>query len=134
MKRCPLCGQLVPELLYDLHRSVDNMIVSRMERDFPNWSEQDGVCGPCLERYRRVSVTRMKRCPLCGQLVPELLYDLHLSVDDMVLARMRRDFPDWSEFDGVCGPCLSRYKGMKNVAITGVQFTEAAISSVWNPG
>ncbi len=133
MKRCPLCGQLVPELLYDLHRSVDSMIVARMKRDFPGWTEHDGVCGPCLERYKNVTITRMKRCPLCGQMVPELLYDLHRSVDDMIVGRMKRDFPGWSEDYGVCGPCLERYKVMLNPMAKGVQFSSRAISTVWIP-
>jgi hypothetical protein len=42
----------VPELLYDLHRSADNLAIERMKRDFPGWSEKDGVCEPCLERYK----------------------------------------------------------------------------------
>jgi len=133
MKNCPLCGQLVPELLYDLHRSVDDMIIGRMKRDFPGWSEHDGVCGPCLERYQSLTVTKMKRCPLCGQLVPELLYDLHLSVDAMIVARLKRDFPGWSLQQGVCGPCLERYKGMDAIELRGVKFTPAAIKAVWVP-
>lgn len=133
IKRCPLCGQLVPELLYELHTAVDDMIIGRMKRDFPGWSERDGVCGPCLERYQRLTVTRMKRCPLCGQMVPELLYDLHRSVDNLIVARMKRDFPGWSREDGACGPCLQRYQGMDNAGIRGVQFSPAAIESVWIP-
>src|SRR5574341_45775 len=85
-----------------------------MKRDFPGWSERDAVCAPCLDRYRNLSATRMTRCPLCGQEVPELLYDLHRAVDDLIVSRMKRDFPGWSERDGVCGPCLDRYKGMSH--------------------
>jgi hypothetical protein len=78
--------------------------------------------------------TRMKKCPLCGQLVPELLYDLHRSVDDMIVSRMKRDFPGWSEEDGVCGPCLGRYTGAKNHQwIHGVRFSPAAKTSIWIP-
>lgn len=76
---------------------------------------------------------RMKKCPLCGQMVPELLYELHRSVDDLVVARMKRDFPGWSERDGVCGPCLERYKGFSDTAATGVRFTPAALKSTWPP-
>lgn len=133
MKRCPLCGQLVPDLLYDLHRSADDMIVARMERDFPGWSEQEGVCGPCLERYRCTRVTRMKRCPLCGQLVPELLYDLHRSADDLLVALLKQDFPGWSEQDGVCRPCLERYSGKHLPLAKGPRFTDAALHLVYIP-
>lgn len=76
---------------------------------------------------------KMRRCPLCGQLVPELLYDLHCSADSMIVAKMKRDFPGWSEHYGVCGPCLDRYKGIASVAAHGVQFSRAALTSVWIP-
>lgn len=52
MKQCPLCKTMVPELLYDMHRSADNLVINRMKRDFPGWSEHDGACEPCLERYK----------------------------------------------------------------------------------
>jgi len=47
-----LCKREVPELLYDMHIAADNMAIERMKKDFPGWSEKDGVCEPCLERYR----------------------------------------------------------------------------------
>ena len=58
MKKCPLCKKEVPELLYDMHRAVDEMVVTRMKRDFPGWSENDGVCEPCLERYKNLKNTQ----------------------------------------------------------------------------
>jgi hypothetical protein len=133
VKKCPHCGKLVPELLYDLHLSVDDMIIGRMKRENPGWSEHDGICGPCLARYHGLTVTKMKRCPLCGQLVPELLYDLHLSADDMIVARLKRDFPGWSQQQGACGPCLERYRGMEAIMLQGVKFTAAAIRTIWFP-
>lgn len=54
MKQCPLCKTMVPELLYDMHRSADDLVINRMKRDFPGWSENDGVCEPCLERYKNM--------------------------------------------------------------------------------
>ncbi len=54
MKTCPLCKMEVPELLYDLHHSADSLVIERMKRDFPGWSEHDGVCEPCLERYKNL--------------------------------------------------------------------------------
>ncbi len=50
--QCPLCKKKVPALLYELHRTADELVISRMKRDFPGWSEHDGVCEPCLERYK----------------------------------------------------------------------------------
>jgi hypothetical protein len=75
----------------------------------------------------------MKRCPLCGQLVPELLYDLHRSADDLVVARMMKDFPGWSGNHGVCEPCLERYKGAKLAIARGPRFTDAALHAVYIP-
>lgn len=74
---------------------------------------------------------KMKRCPLCGQEVPELLYDLHRSVDGMIVSRMKRDFPGWTDRDGVCGPCLERYRGQQFAV--GARFTDAALSAHWVP-
>ena len=51
MKQCPLCKKEVPELLYDLHAAADQLAIERMKKDFPGWSEKDGVCEPCLQRY-----------------------------------------------------------------------------------
>ena len=51
---CPLCKKEVPAGLYDLHRVADSLVIERMKRDFPGWSEFDGVCEPCLERYRNL--------------------------------------------------------------------------------
>jgi len=51
---CPLCKMEVPDQLYDLHRFADNLVIERMKRDFPEWSENDGVCQPCLERYKNL--------------------------------------------------------------------------------
>lgn len=70
-----------------------------------------------VERDKRIPNMKMKICPLCGAMVPELLYDLHRSADDLVISRMKRDFPGWSEHDGVCDPCLERYQSLnKNAA------------------
>lgn len=78
-------------------------------------------------------MSKMRTCPLCGQMVPELLYDLHRSVDALVVSRMKRDFPGWSEQDGVCAPCLERYQGTSAARKSGNLFTSSSISSVWIP-
>lgn len=54
-KTCPLCKREVPELLFDLHMQADMLAIERMKRDFPGWSEKDGVCEPCLERYKTLA-------------------------------------------------------------------------------
>ena len=57
MKQCPLCKKEIPELLYDLHMIADNLAIQRMQRDFPDWSPKDGVCEPCLERYKKTATS-----------------------------------------------------------------------------
>lgn len=52
MKICPLCKREVPDLLYDMHVKTDMLAIERMKKDFPGWSETDGVCEPCLKRYQ----------------------------------------------------------------------------------
>jgi hypothetical protein len=55
MIKCPLCGKEVPEGLYQMHLATDELVIAKMKRDFPGWSEKDGVCEPCLERYRKAA-------------------------------------------------------------------------------
>jgi len=52
----------------------------------------------------------MKQCPLCKKMVPELLYDMHVATDELTMERMKKDFPEWTPEEGVCQPCLDRYK------------------------
>lgn len=54
MMKCPLCGMEVPELMYELHQATDQMVIARMQSRFPGWQPEDGVCEPCLERFRKV--------------------------------------------------------------------------------
>ncbi|MHB8880543.1 MAG: hypothetical protein ACYC69_03420 [Thermodesulfovibrionales bacterium] len=55
MKKCPLCGREVPEALYQMHIATDQLVIEKMKRDFPGWSEKEGACGPCLERYKKAA-------------------------------------------------------------------------------
>lgn len=52
---CPLCKRSVPEDLYEMHITIDRLAIQRMKRDFPGWSEKDGACLPCLERYEKLA-------------------------------------------------------------------------------
>ena len=54
MMKCPLCGMEVPELMYALHEATDQLIINRMQNSFPGWQTEDGVCEPCLERFRKL--------------------------------------------------------------------------------
>lgn len=52
---CPLCKREVPALLYEMHVAMDQLAILRMKKDFPNWKENQGVCEPCLQRYKDVA-------------------------------------------------------------------------------
>ena len=53
MVKCPLCGMEVPELLYQLHEATDQLAINRMQTKFPGWQPEDGVCEPCLARFKK---------------------------------------------------------------------------------
>lgn len=54
MVKCPLCGMEVPELMYQLHEATDRMVIHQMQAKFPGWQPEQGVCEPCLERFRKL--------------------------------------------------------------------------------
>lgn len=54
MVKCPLCGMEVPELMYQLHEATDQMIIHQVQAKFPGWQPEEGVCEPCLERFRKL--------------------------------------------------------------------------------
>lgn len=54
MIKCPLCGMDVPELMYELHEATDQMIIHQVQAKFPGWQPEQGVCEPCLERFRKL--------------------------------------------------------------------------------
>lgn len=51
---CPLCEQQVDEFKYDLHESVDRVVLDWIRRQHPDWVEEDGACPRCLEYYRQM--------------------------------------------------------------------------------
>lgn len=53
MVKCPLCGREVPELLYPLHEATDQLAINSMQAKFPGWKPQEGVCEPCLARFKK---------------------------------------------------------------------------------
>src|SRR6266540_4256360 len=54
MVKCPLCGMEVPDLMYPLHEATDKLVINRMRNKFPGWQAEDGVCEPCLDRFRKL--------------------------------------------------------------------------------
>jgi hypothetical protein len=54
-KQCPLCKRDVNELLYDMHIATDELKIKLIKQQFPDWSEKDGICEPCHERFRKMT-------------------------------------------------------------------------------
>lgn len=48
--RCPVCGMEVPQLAFEPH-AAERMVIDRVQEMFPGWRPEDGLCGPCLERF-----------------------------------------------------------------------------------
>ena len=50
MKLCPLCGQPTSQL----HRVVEQYVISVIRRENPDWIEADGSCPACIEYYNNL--------------------------------------------------------------------------------
>lgn len=51
-KLCPICHREVYWLVHHLHNVTDQFALEEVKNDFMGWTEDDGLCLPCLERYR----------------------------------------------------------------------------------
>lgn len=45
-------------------------------------------------------------CKLCGEPTTSIVHQIELEV----LAKMKKDHPEWKEADGACDTCLTRYQ------------------------
>lgn len=55
-KHCPVCRKEVFYLVHHLHNMTDKFAVEQVKYDFSGWTEDDGLCLPCLERYRKYNL------------------------------------------------------------------------------
>ena len=54
---CPICKKEVFYLVHHLHNMTDEFAVEQVKYDFSGWTEDDGLCLPCLERYRKYNLS-----------------------------------------------------------------------------
>jgi serine protease AprX len=49
------------------------------------------------------------QCPLCNEKVEKLLYRFHVDSEQQVLDRIKHEYPQWAENDGICSRCVDYY-------------------------
>lgn len=49
---CSVCGMDVHELVHPLHGTADQPVILRVQGRFPGWRPEEGLCEPCLERFK----------------------------------------------------------------------------------
>jgi hypothetical protein len=55
-KHCPVCNKEVYWLVHHLYNVTDRFAVEQLKYDFSGWTEEDGLCLPCLERHRKYNL------------------------------------------------------------------------------
>ncbi len=51
-KLCPVCRREVCYIVHHLHNLVDQLAVLQLKNGFAGWTEDEGMCLICLERFR----------------------------------------------------------------------------------
>ena len=67
---CPLCGEEVGELVYEVEAEVREHFVAAVQDRNPRWTLRDGSCPPCMNIY-----LRLMRKPKTGQKIERRLQD-----------------------------------------------------------
>jgi len=76
---CPLCNDPVDKLLYRYHITSERQVIERIKTNNPTWSENDGICSRCIDRYHISVVTQQRLLPEIGPHFPVK------SIDDFVV-------------------------------------------------
>lgn len=76
---CPLCHEAVSKLLYRYHIESEREVIEKIKLNNPEWTEQDGICGRCVDYYH-ISIVKEQR------LLPEIgpHFDVR-SIDDFIV-------------------------------------------------
>jgi hypothetical protein len=53
------------------------------------------------------------RCPVCGNTVDERLRFLHAETERWLIARVKRQHPEWVAEDGACPRCVETYRARR---------------------
>ena len=77
------------------------------------WNEH--LCN-LFKRGNRPLKANEYRCPICGDIISAGELRAHAALDDerfrdgLMIARIKRDHPDWVETDGACPKCVEFYR------------------------
>lgn len=67
---CPLCGDKVEKLLYRYHIDNEKVVVEKIKQHNPTWTENDGICGRCVDYYHTEVVMQQRVLPEIGPYFP----------------------------------------------------------------
>jgi len=67
---CPLCGDRVDKLLYRYHIDNENVVVNKIKEHNPAWTENDGICGRCVDYYHTEVIMQHRILPEIGPYFP----------------------------------------------------------------
>ncbi len=56
LKQCRICQRQVPWLVTHLEEPADQVVISMIERNLPERTGEDGICLPCLDRYKQSKI------------------------------------------------------------------------------
>jgi serine protease AprX len=63
---CPLCNDKVDKLLYRYHIDGERKVVEQIKLHNPEWAENDGACGRCVDYYHTEIVMQHRVLPEIG--------------------------------------------------------------------
>ncbi|MEP6596872.1 MAG: S8 family serine peptidase [Ginsengibacter sp.] len=67
---CPLCNDTVDKLLYRFHYDSERMVIEKIKQEFPQWTENDGVCLRCVDFFHSEIVMGQRILPAIGPHFP----------------------------------------------------------------
>lgn len=67
---CPLCNDAVDKLFYRFHFDSEREIIERLKKKHPDWTENDGLCGRCVDYYHTEVVMSERMMPEVGPYFP----------------------------------------------------------------
>jgi serine protease AprX len=76
---CPLCHDRVDKLLYRYHLGNERQVMDRIKTHNPEWTENDGACGRCVDYYQTEIIIEQRMLPEVGPYFPVK------SADDFVI-------------------------------------------------
>ena len=67
---CPLCNDAVDKLLYRFHIDSERKVFESIREQHPDWVENDGVCGRCVDYFHTTIVMEQRILPEIGPHFP----------------------------------------------------------------